>query len=117
MTDLPDGLNLVVKRDCPTCAMLGPVFGDLASGPLPVAVYSQDDPGFPAEIPAVVNDTSLERSFRLGIETMPTLIRVEQGRQSGSALGRHRQAWRALPGLYGLGDPRPQNPTRPRTKT
>src|SRR3546814_12301423 len=89
MTDLPDGLNLVVKRDCPTCAMLGPVFGDLASGPLPVAVYSQADPGFPAEIPAVGDDPSLERSFRVGIETVPTLIRVEHGRQVGRPI--HRQ--------------------------
>src|SRR3546814_16879300 len=88
--------------------MLGPVFGDLASGPLPVAVYSQDDPGFPAEIPAVVDDTSLERSFRLGIETVPTLIRVEQGREVGRAIGWHREEWRALTGLDGLGDGLPE---------
>src|SRR3546814_18614097 len=94
MTDLPDGLNLVVKRDCPTCAMLGPVFGDLASGPLPFAVYSPVDPGFPAAIPAVVDDASLARSFRLGLATLPTLISAEQGRDVGRAPGRTPGEWR-----------------------
>ena len=36
-----DGLIAVVKRDCPTCELVGPVLGALQQAG-PVAVYSQD---------------------------------------------------------------------------
>jgi len=40
---LPDGLVAIVKRDCPTCTLVGPVLADLtARFPGDVAVYSQD---------------------------------------------------------------------------
>ena len=45
---LPDGLVAVVKRDCPTCLMVVPVLAELARGPEPLTVYTQDDPTFPA---------------------------------------------------------------------
>src|SRR5919204_4175697 len=73
---LPDGLVAIVKRDCPTCQLVAPVLADLADGDTPLTVYSQDDPTFPVK---VVDDTDLEVSFALDLETVPTLLRVEGG--------------------------------------
>ena len=47
MTPLPDGLILVAKRACPTCALVEPLAADMA-GRGPLTVYVQDDPGYAA---------------------------------------------------------------------
>ena len=78
---LTDGLTVIVKRSCPTCTLVEPVLHQLAAGPDPLTVYSQDDPQFPAGIPDVQDDTSLQFSYQLDIETVPTLIRVENGQE------------------------------------
>jgi len=98
MTALPDGLIVVAKKDCPTCVLVEPVLAALAKGPLPLTVYSQDDPRFPADVPHVVDDRALERSFRLAIETVPTLIRVAGGREVERVIGWHRDDWRRVSG-------------------
>ena len=46
-TELPSGIVAFVKRDCPTCELVAPVLAELARR-VPLAVYSQDDPAFPA---------------------------------------------------------------------
>jgi len=54
----PDGLVVVVKRDCPTCELIPPVLADIeARGSL--TVFTQDDPPFPESIPATVPATAL----------------------------------------------------------
>jgi len=45
---------------------------------VPLTVYTQDDPGFPAGLDAV-DDTDLTVSWHHGIEAVPTLLRVEGG--------------------------------------
>ena len=75
---LPDGLVAIVKRDCPTCRLVAPVLVDLAEGALPLTVYSQDDPTFPDDA-KVVDDTELEVSVALELETVPTLLLVAGG--------------------------------------
>ncbi len=84
--DVPqDGLVAVVKRDCPTCVMTAPVLGELARrGGL--TVYTQDDPGFPETVPSREADLGLDVSHRLKIEIVPTLIRMEGGREVGAHL-------------------------------
>ncbi|MDN5750897.1 MAG: thioredoxin family protein [Pseudonocardia sp.] len=67
-----DGIVAVVKRDCPTCRLVEPVLAGLPD----VVVYSQDDPTFPAN---ARDDTALEVSLALGIETVPTLVRFARG--------------------------------------
>jgi len=87
---LPPGLVAVVKRGCPTCALVAPVLADLAAR-APLTVYSQDDPAFPPGLRAV-DDTSLAVSWHHGIETVPTLLRVgADGREEERA--RHQKAW------------------------
>jgi hypothetical protein len=104
MEKLREDFIVVCKRECATCHIIIPVLKELAFGDKAVAIYTQDDPSFPAGISGVIDDTSLERSFRLGIETVPTLIRLENGREVGRAVGWDRAQWRALTGLERLGE-------------
>ena len=109
-TDLPDGLIAVVKRDCPTCVLVAPLLAELsAAGAEALIVYSQDDPGFPEQVSGVVDDTALERSYRLEIEIVPTLIRVENGGEVDRAVGWNRPEWQALTGQPELGRELPEN--------
>ena len=84
-TPLPSGLVAFVKRDCPTCELVVPVLEQISARES-LTVYTQDDPAFPPGIPAV-DDTSLEQSWHHQIETVPTLIRVEDGEEHERVLG------------------------------
>jgi hypothetical protein len=97
---VPDGLVAVVKRDCPTCVTVSPVLAQLAA--LGCSVYTQDDPSFPFD--GAIDDTDLEVSWALGVETVPTLLRLEAGRETARVAGWHRARWEALAGVSGLGD-------------
>lgn len=108
MERLADGLVAVVKRDCPTCTLVAPVLEELAGKHL--TIFSQDDPSFPPGL-AVRDDSSLERSFQLGVSIVPTLLRVEDGREVERIEGWDRAAWEALSGVRGLGRDLP--PFRP----
>ena len=103
MNPLPDGLILVCKRDCPTCTLIEPLLGTLTAGPQPLTVFSQDDPTFPTTVPEVIDDTDLERSYHLNIETVPTLIRVERGQEVERITGWNRTEWQTFTGLPELG--------------
>ncbi|HQD83751.1 MAG TPA: thioredoxin family protein, partial [Quisquiliibacterium sp.] len=81
MPSLPDGLVVVAKRECPTCTLVEPLLAELAAGGTPVTVYVQDDPAFGRGATRVVDDTRLEHSYALDVEIVPTLIRVEDGRE------------------------------------
>jgi hypothetical protein len=90
-----------VKRDCPTCELVGPVLAELAKH-VELHVYTQDDPSFPDGVDAI-DDSELEVSWHHGIEAVPTLLRVADGRERERALGWHRGEWEALTGIEGLG--------------
>lgn len=107
-TGMTDGLVLVAKRDCQTCELVQPVMRELAGGAHPLAIYSQDDPEFPEGVAGVRDDRTLEVSFRLGIETVPTLIRLEGGREVERVVGWQRDEWRALTGVNSLGEGLPE---------
>ena len=104
LVGMNEGLVLVAKRDCQTCELVQPVVRELAAGARPLAVYSQDDPTFPEGVAGVRDDRALEVSFRLGIETVPTLIRIEAGREVERVVGWQRDEWRALTGVNSLGE-------------
>jgi hypothetical protein len=102
---LPDGLVAFVKRDCPTCRLVAPALGQLArEAPLPLSVYTQDDPDFPPDVPhaARVDDGALAFSWHHAIETVPTLLRVEHGVETQRAIGWVRSEWESLAGVEGL---------------
>ena len=109
---LPDGLVAVVKRDCPTCQLVTPVLAELrhTSDAPPLTVYTQDDPTFPPDLDPV-DDTGLAVSLALDLDTVPTLVRVEDGRETARLVGWSREQWEAFTGIPGLGDGLP--PHRP----
>ncbi len=92
---MPD-YTIVVKEDCATCRLVVPVIERLA-GSLKLRIISQDNPTFPAGM-EVVDDQTLESSWRLGIETVPTIIKTENGIEKGRTFGWDRQAWQELTG-------------------
>jgi hypothetical protein len=104
---LPEGLVAIVKGDCPTCRLIAPVLADLTDGEVPLTVYSQDDPTFP-DAAKVVDDTDLEVSFALDVETVPTLLRVADGAIVARTEGWLRSEWEALTGRSPLGPDLPE---------
>ena len=111
MEPQPDGLIAVVKQDCPTCTLVEPVLRQIGQADCSLTVYTQDNPAFPAGVATVIDDTQLEHSFRMDIETVPTLLRFEDGEQAARAIGWHRGEWEAVSGLDNLGAELPE--TRP----
>jgi len=101
---LPDGLVLIVKRDCATCRLVEPVMADVVERfDGPVTVYSQDDPDFPESITGVIHDDDLAVSWHHDIETVPTVIRVHDGTEVERAVGWLRDDWERVTGIAGLG--------------
>ncbi len=104
---LPNGIVAVVKRDCPTCELVVPVLGEIAAGGPPLTIYSQDDPTFP-ETMTVIDDTDLDISFHNEVETVPTLIKVEDGKEVDRTVGWSRQNWQKITGIMNLGPDLPE---------
>jgi hypothetical protein len=50
-----------------------------------------------------MDDTDLDVSHGLKIEVVPTLIRMEQGRETDRAFGWDRGEWQRVAGIAGLG--------------
>jgi hypothetical protein len=100
---LPDGLIVIAKQECPTCVLVEPLLAQIAREAGTLTVYSQDDPRYGAGLPGSVHDTSLEHSYRMSVEIVPTLIRVEGGREVERTYGWHRADWQRISGIAGLG--------------
>ncbi len=107
---LADGLIAIVKKACPTCELVVPVLEQLARADIPLAVWCQDEPNFPPGLD-VYDDRELETSYRFGIQTVPTLLRIDQEREVARLEGWLRTDWQQLSGIddLGLGLP-PQRP-------
>ena len=80
-------ITAVVKKDCPTCQLVGPVLDDLAAR-RDLRIVSED------------TDDGLAESYRLGIETVPTLINDAGER----IVGWSREQWEKFIGEGGLGE-------------
>lgn len=104
---LPDGLVVFVKATCPTCQTIAPALARLRQAGVPLTIYTQDDPAFPAGADPE-DDTELDRSYAAGIEIVPTALRVEDGRVVETLQGWLRDDWERLSGVAGLGDGLPE---------
>lgn len=104
---LPDGFVVICKEDCPTCTMIEPVLQQLGAHETPLTIFSQDNPQFPSGMSQVHDDTSLEVSYRLDIETVPTLLRVEEGREVARIFGWSKFEWQTVTGIESLGSELP----------
>jgi hypothetical protein len=92
---MSDGVVAVVKADCPTCTLVRPLLDGLAA----VRLVSED------------TDDGLVESYRLGVDTVPTLVRVEGGVEVERLVGWDRDEWRRVFGDDVLGEGLP--PHRP----
>ncbi len=108
MNSVPDGLIVIAKRECPTCMLVEPLLKELAQGETPLTVYVQDDPAYLAGVPGVIYDRTLETSFRLNTEFVPTVIRIEGGREVDRAYGWHRGDWQRVIGRDDVGHDLPE---------
>jgi hypothetical protein len=102
-----DGFIAVVKEDCPTCRLVVPVLKQISQQHA-LLVATQDDPSFPDGVDAT-DDTSLELSLSLDIETVPTLLRVVDGEIAERTEGWSRELWETLVGISPLGDGLPDH--------
>jgi hypothetical protein len=100
---LPDGLVAFVKRSCPTCELIEAEIARAARELEAFHVVSQDDPAFPRGVNGIMDDRELDLSWLNGIEAMPTLLRIEQGRETERVVGWDRAGWQRLTGITGLG--------------
>ncbi len=110
MSVIPQGYGgflLVVKQDCNTCQLIQPAIAELQQARA-LSVISQDDPQFPAGVRDVKDDRELELSYRLNIETVPTLITCQDGVEGERLVGWSRDDWRRLTGVPSLGAKLPQ---------
>jgi hypothetical protein len=82
-----------------------PVLAELAAAGVALTIYSQDDPVFPPGVPGVVDDSSLEVSWKLAIDIVPTLLRASGDR----VVGWSREQWEAFTGVAGLGQGLPDH--------
>src|SRR3954447_6415043 len=99
---LPDGLVVVVKEECETCRTVAPLLAELAKAGEVLTVFTQDDPSFPPGVDAV-HDRDLSVSWHHDIETVPTLLRVQDGVEIERTVGWDRDVWRAFTGRADLG--------------
>lgn len=102
MSQLPDnGWVAVVKRDCPTCELTVPALAMLnqAAG---ITIYTQDDPTFPEGLERTY-DGSLDISYGLKIEVVPTLLKRENGKEVARTYGWDKAEWQRMTGLATLG--------------
>lgn len=106
---LPDGIVVVVKAECETCQTVVPVLGQLADA-VDLTLFTQDDPAFPSS-PTATHDDDLSISWHHDIDTVPTVIKVEDGVEVGRAVGWRRDEWESLTGVEALGPDLP--PMRP----
>ena len=104
MNAVQDGLIVVAKRECPTCGLVEPLLAEIVASGESLAVLSQDDPAYAAGLPGASHDASLEASWRLKVEFVPTLIRMQGGREVERTHGWDRAEWRRVTGLQTLGE-------------
>ncbi|MEM9256290.1 MAG: thioredoxin [Pseudomonadota bacterium] len=99
---------VIVKQACPTCELVEPVIATAAAAGLTLQVFSQDNPDFPVGVGPVGDDRSLEHSYRLDVETVPTLIRRDDGDETERIVGWDRSDWRRLFEIDDLGGDLPE---------
>jgi hypothetical protein len=99
---LPDGLVVIVKRECATCQMVEPVLAHIASASNSLTVYTQDDPTFPSSV-SPIHDEDLSVSWHHDIDTVPTLIKVVNGKEVERTFGWKATDWQRITGIADLG--------------
>ena len=100
--DLPNGYVVIVKRECATCQMVEPVLSHIASATNSLTVYTQDDPTFPSSV-SPIHDEDLSVSWHYDIDTVPTLIKVVNGKEVERTFGWKATDWQRITGIADVG--------------
>ena len=79
-------LVAVVWEGCPTCTLVAPVIEQLQAAGVVSVLHREETP------------QGLEASYRLGVDTVPTLVRGDE-----RLVGWERAAWEEFTGVTGLG--------------
>jgi hypothetical protein len=87
---------VVLKKDCPTCALIEPALLELVAKGKSLNIWTQDDTTFPSTLSGVGDDRDLEQSWRLDIETVPTVIRMDNDTEIERTVGWDRTEWLRL---------------------
>jgi hypothetical protein len=100
-----------IKRDCPTCELALPVLRQIdervrQSGGI-LEVHVQDDVSFAAGLSGACDDSSLATSYAYNVDTVPTLICLTDGQETGRIVGWRRTDWETFTGISGLGEELP----------
>jgi len=82
--------------------MVDPLFAHIAASGASLTVYTQDDPTFPTSV-AALHDADLSVSWHYDIETVPTLLRIENGVEVDRTFGWSKDAWQKFTGIADLG--------------
>jgi hypothetical protein len=99
--ELGNGVHAFVKRECEACALVDPVLAELVREGRVTTVFSQDDVSFPPTVAALTtvgDETELRRSVALSIETVPTLVRMQDGVEVERVFGWNIAEWSAFIG-------------------
>lgn len=108
---LTDGVIAIIKQDCPTCTLIVPALEQLIEAGIELTVVSQDNPMFPADFDGIIDDRSLDFSWHNDIETVPTLLQIQDGNEVSRTVGWSREQWEGLTGVSNLApDLPPQRP-------
>ncbi len=104
------GYIAFVKEDCPTCQLIVPALTQLATAQSPLIIYSQDTLEFLEPVAAAqrIYDSTLETSFRHAIETVPTLLKIENGQETSRIIGWSKPEWQAFTQQPTLGQDLPE---------
>ena len=89
---LPDGFVVVVKRECETCGLVVPVLAQLARGARRSPSTRRTTRRSPSADARSTTPTS-RSSWHHEIETVPTLLRVDDGAEVGRTVGWCRDQW------------------------
>ncbi len=104
---ISDGIIAFVKYDCPTCLMVVPVLEKLQTRDKGAHIFVQDFPDKFGSL-EVEDDRILKESFDFKIETVPTLIRIENGVETARTVGWEVKSWEAVSGERPLGSDLPE---------
>ncbi len=86
---------VIVKEECETCQLVAPLLRHIHER-RNLKVHSQDNEKFPPELP-VMDDRELAYSWRMNIEIVPTLLRLDDaGKELARVEGWDRSAWQQL---------------------
>ncbi len=84
-----------LKHDCPTCELILPLLADIQKNTSALKIIVQDNPNLFNDLD-VQEDSNLEISFQHEIETVPTVVKIENKSETSRLIGWDKQEWKKM---------------------